>query len=187
VLSTLVAAVLVVAVLFAGWLWYCERRRAEALSQLCIALAGHADAARAPFELLQQAGRRRVELARGGDNRPGTFDNPGQCPCRHTYTCATKTIVLNAWPNPNPNPVRGFPWNAPAREAEPWSCPGNCVVVCTRVWRGWVVVRLANGAILMHIHTYAQYHCKEPGDPDVNRAPAGEALPPEPEAGDVQP
>jgi hypothetical protein len=81
---------------------------------------------------------------------------------------------------PNPNPVKGFPWNAPPRDPELLPCPGNCVIVCTKVWRGWVVVQHQNGVINMHIHTFAQYHCKEPTDPDRNKEPEGEKLPPEP-------
>jgi hypothetical protein len=163
-----------------GWQWRLTQRRLDAARHLGVALAGHA-AEGTPFELLQQAGGRAGELASGGDNSPGTFDNRDSCPCRHSYTCATKTIQLNAWPNPKPNPVAGFPWNAPPRKMETWACPGNCVIVPTRIWRGWRVVQLANGTILMHIHTFTQYHCKEPTDPDINKVPEGGILPPKPE------
>jgi hypothetical protein len=172
--------ILLVAALGLGWLWWQQQRRAAGLANLAHALAGHADAAHTSFGLLQQAAGGFVQLAQGGDNSAGVFANMDSCPCRQTYTCATDTIQLNAWPNPNPNPVLGFPWNAPPRERETWDCPGNCVIVPIKIWRGWVVVQLANGQILMHIHTFTQYHCKEPDDPDINKPPEGWELPPKP-------
>ena len=182
---------LLVAALWLGWMWLSEKRRADGLAGLASALAGHAaghaDAANTPFELLQQAGGGFVLLAQGGDNSAGIFANMDSCPCRQTYTCATKTLVLNRWPNPNPNPVAGFPWNAPPRAPEPWPCPGNCVIVPTKIWRGWVVVQLAPGVILMHIHTFTQYHCKEPTDPDIGEPPEGYELPPKLETGPIEP
>jgi hypothetical protein len=174
--------------LWLGWKWRGERRRAQFLQYQAVVLAGHADPARTPFELLQQAVPvpQWTQLAKGGDLHAGVFDNKDQCPCRHTYTCASTIIALNAWPNPVPNPVAGFPWNAPPREKELLPCPGNCVAVCTEVWRGWTVVQnQANGKIQIVINTLAQYHCKEPKDPDASKPPKGEELPPKP--GDVIP
>lgn len=175
-----------------GWMWWREKRRADGLAHLANVLAGHAaghaDSATTPFELLQQGGGGNIAvLAKGGDNSAGVFANMNACPCRQTYTCATRTVALNRWPNPNPNPVAGFPWNAPPRAPEPWPCPGNCVIVPMKIWRGWVVVRLPNGAILMHIHTFTQYHCKEPTDPDIGRPSEGYELPPRPETVPIQP
>lgn len=158
------------------------------LKRTIAVLAGLADRSRAPFELLQQAiGQAApvndwVELANGGDNRAGTFEGMDNCPCRRTYTCATDTIALNAWPNPNPNPINQFPWNAPKPKAEPWDCPGDCVVVCTRIWRGWSVWKdTTTGNIQLNINTFAQYHCKKPDDPANDKAPQGGELPPRPQ------
>lgn len=183
--SALAYLVLIAAALGLGWLWLTERRRAAAQANLAAVLAGHARDD-TPFELLQQAGGGWVELASGGDTKTrGTFANMKSCPCRMTYTCATKSIALNAWPNPNPNPVAGFPWNAPPRKAEPWPCPGTCVVVPIKIWRNWSVVQNANGNIVIHIHTLTQYHCKLPDDPDINKPPEGWQLPPKP--GEIEP
>ena len=184
-LTELLGVALVAAAAWVIWRLQQERGRANALQRHIIALTGHADLARTPVDFLQQGFGGFTELANGGDNSAGVFANMDACPCRKTYTCATTTIVLNAWPNPAPNPVFGFPWNAPPRDPEPWPCPANCVVVCTDVWRGWVVVQLANGQILMHIHTFAQYHCKLPTDPERENPPRGEELPPRP--GEVTP
>ena len=148
-------------------------------------LVGAADPTFAPFELRQQGAKLGDwwMVAQGGDTSPGTIDNLGACPCEHTYTVATTTFVLNVWPNPNPNPIAGFPWNAPPRKL-PYAfekCSGNCVQVCTKVWRGWMVVQnRTTGAIHLDISTFAQYHCKTPTDPDVKKKPEGEELPPEP-------
>jgi hypothetical protein len=111
--------VLLAAAFGVGWLWWQQQRRAARLANLVHALAGHADAATTPFELLQQAAGGFKQLTQGGDNSAGIFANMDSCPCRMTYTCASKIMPLNAWPNPNPNPVLGFPWNAPPREREP--------------------------------------------------------------------
>lgn len=160
-----------------------RRQMQSALDRLAV-LAGHANAAGVAFELLQQAAQFGdwVELASGGDNHAGTFSNRDSCPCRHTYTCKTITFQLNAWPNPNPNPLQRFPWNAPPREKELWPCPEPCVFVCTEVWRGWRVLRnVKTGQIQMNINTFAQYHCKEPSDPDRDKPPKGEELPPPPD------
>lgn len=102
-------ALIVVAALC--WGLHRQRRRVQTLVNQVTVLAGHADAARTPFELLQQAAGINdwVELANGGDNHSGTFDNRDNCRCRHSYTCATNTIQLNGWPNPNPNPIQQSP------------------------------------------------------------------------------
>ena len=143
-------------------------------------LAGHARAADTPFELLQQAAQQWVQIASGGDNRPGVFNNLDACPCQHTYSCASRTIAINAWPNPVPNPIRGFPWNAPPRAPAPWNCRGNCLIVPTRIWRGWSVMQGPKGQLQVNINTFTQYHCKEPDDPDINKPPDGYELPPKP-------
>jgi hypothetical protein len=164
------------------------RARIRALEALAGVLAGHADAARTPFELLQQAAQVTDwwQIAEGGDTSAGAIDNLDSCPCQHTYTVATTTLVLNAWPNPNPNPVVGFPWNAPPRAPADLRCSGTCVQVCTKVWRGWSVVKeRTTGKLQMNICTFAQYHCKEPTDPDKDKKPDGEELPPKP--GEITP
>jgi hypothetical protein len=181
-LMNLIAAILAVAVVVLFRRWRQQQRVAEGFFARASVLAGHADLSRTPFDLLQQGiGVPRITiLAQGGNLKAGVFAGLGKCPCQHTYTVATTIFPLNAWPNPIPNPLAGFPWNAPPRQPEPWQCPGNCVVVCTEVWRGWMVVQL-NNRIQMNIHTFAQYHCKPPNDPDAGKPPQGEELPPRPE------
>jgi len=176
----IVFVILLAAALTLAWLWRRERQRADGLANLANVLAGHAKAAETPFDLLQQAAGNWVRLAQGGDNSAGVFANINSCPCRMTYTVATNIIPINRWPNPNPNPVLGFPWNAPPREAEPWPCPGNCVIVPIKIWRGWVVMQGPQGQLQVNIHTFTQYHCKEPTDPDINKPPDGWELPPRP-------
>ncbi len=174
--------ILFVIALWLGWKLAAERRRVAGLKTYASMLAGYADLGRAPFEVLQQITFDWVQIAQGGDNSPGTFANMNACPCRHTYTCATIQFPLNAWPNPNPDPTKGFPQNAPPRAREPWPCPGNCLIVPTKIWRGWDVQQnTKTGAIVLNINTFCQYHCKEPTDPDINKAPEGAMLPPKPE------
>lgn len=180
VIFPFIALILFIAVLALMFLWRRERQRAEASANLAHVLAGHADAATTPFELLQQAGGQWAQLAQGGDNSAGIFANMNSCPCRMTYTCATNVIPLNAWPNPKPNPVNFFPWNAPPRQREPWPCPGTCVIVPIKIWRGWRVMQGPRGQLQLNVNTFTQYHCKEPTDPDINKPPEGWELPPKP-------
>jgi hypothetical protein len=157
--------------------------RISALETLAGVLAGHADPATTPFALRQMAANIGDwwQIDEGGDTQAGEIDHLGACPCEHDYTVATTNFVLNAWPNANPNPVAGFPWNAPPRKASTVACTGNCILVCTKVWRGWSVVQnRKTGAVEMNISTLAQYHCKEPADPDAGKKPEGEELPPKP-------
>lgn len=189
VILPVIAVLLLVGVAALGFLWSRERRRAQTLAGLTHVLAGHADVANTPFELLQQAGGQWVQLAKGGDVSAGIFANMNSCPCRMTYTVATNIFPINAWPNPKPNPVAGFPWNAPPRQREPWPCPGACVIVPIKIWRGWMVMQGPQGQLQVNIHTFTQYHCKEPTDPDINKPPEGWELPPrppEPEKPDVE-
>jgi hypothetical protein len=175
----LLAGVLVAVIVGVVWAWRREQRASAALRRRLAVLAGHVDPLRTPFVLLQQ--RLPIEVARGGDLREGTFDNLGQCPCQHSVTCATIDFRLNRWPNPVPNPLAGFPWNAPPRSTVTWTCPDGCVRVCTDVWRNWSVVQSVNGGFVLCINTFAQYHCKLPDDPASHEPPRGEELPPKPD------
>ena len=174
----LLAGVLVAVVIGLAWAWRREQRITAGLRMRVAVLAGHADPSRTPFVLLQQHS---IEIARGGDLREGTFENYGLCPCQHSVTCATIDFILNRWPNPVPNPLAGFPWNAPPRSTDTWTCQDGCVRVCTEVWRNWSVVQSPRRGIVLCINTFAQYHCKLPDDPAVNDPPRGEELPPKPE------
>jgi hypothetical protein len=186
VIFPIISSFLLVVALALVFLWRREQKRAATTATLTHILAGHANTATTPFELLQQAGPGGwVQLAKGGDLSPGVFANMKSCPCRMTYTCATNVFPINAWPNPNPNPINLFPWNAPPRAPEPWPCPGKCVVVCIKVWRGWCVMSGPLGQLQVNVSTLAQYHCKEPTDPDVNKPPEGEELP-KPKKPDVE-
>ena len=176
----LLAATLAVALILVAWQWRRQQRLTDTFRGLATVLAGYADPRRTPFELLQQVIGGPVAIAQGGDNHAGIFGTLGSCPCQHTYTVASILIPINAWPNPAPNPLAGWPWNAPPRAPEPWQCPAGCGLVCTDVWRGWMVVQMPNGNLQMNLHTYAQYHCKLPNDPDAGKPPRGEELPPRP-------
>jgi hypothetical protein len=172
-----------------------ERSRRARLTRTATLLAGHARNPDMPFPLLFQGdwgddggwgwGGWGEEpewrlIASGGNTQAGKFANRGICPCQHTYTVATNFFPINAWPNPVPNPLRAFPWNTPPSAPEPWKCPGNCVLVATKVWRGWDVIQGANGKLEFQAHTFTQYHCKPPNDPDIGKPPEGAELPPRP-------
>jgi hypothetical protein len=179
-----VAVVLFVVACGLGLALFRERSRAAGLARRGAVLAGHARNPDMPFQLLLQGDWGDEDawrlIASGGDNKPGRFANRGICPCQHTYTVATNFFAINAWPNPVPNPLRGFPWNAPPPAPEPWACPGNCVLVATKVWRGWDVLQGPNGQLEFQVHTFTQYHCKKPNDPDIGKPPEGAELPPKP-------
>ena len=174
----LLAGALVAVIIVVGWAWRRERRATAALRRRVAVLAGHADPSRTPLALLQQDS---IEVARGGDLREGTFENFDICPCQRTVTCATIDFILNRWPNPAPNPLLGFPWNAPPRSTDTRPCTGDCVLVCTDVWRNWSVVVSPRRGIVLCINTFAQYHCKLPDDPERELPPRGEELPPRPD------
>ena len=64
---------------------------------------------------------------------------------------------------PNPQSGRGFSLErAAASRPSLGLVPAIVSSFATEYRRGWVVVQLAPGVILMHIHTFTQYHCKEP-------------------------
>jgi hypothetical protein len=42
----------------------------------------------------------------------------------------------------------------------------------THIWHGWsAYVNAANGQMVFNCMTFAQYHCKLPNDPDINKPP----------------
>jgi hypothetical protein len=109
-------------------------------------------------------------VARGGDTRPGRTGGVGNCPCQSEYTVATDQSIINAWPNQAA--VVACANNPPAADLPFWSCSDDCVRVWTHVWRGWMVVRhRGTGQLRFNCHTFAQYHCKKPDDPALDKPP----------------
>lgn len=109
-------------------------------------------------------------VAEGGNTNPGTFGGLGFCPCQSEYTVATNQIVINAWPNPAQ--VAACTANPPPPAPAEWECPEDCVQVMTHLWHGWMVVQnIQTGQLKFNCHTFAQYHCKKPNDPDRDKPP----------------
>lgn len=108
-------------------------------------------------------------VLKGGNLQGGAMGPLGLCPCQHDYTVATNQIPLAAIPNAaQVAAMLNYPPDAPAV----FQCPEDCVLVKTRRWRGWMVVQNVNtGAIILNCHSFAQYHCKKPGDPDREKPP----------------
>jgi hypothetical protein len=111
-----------------------------------------------------------VQIAQGGNTKPGIIGGLDQCPCQKEYTVATNQVAINAWPNPaQVNACNNAP---PAAEKPGFKCADNCIQVMTHLWHGWTVMQnTKTGQILFNCETFAQYHCKKPDDPDVNKPP----------------
>ena len=109
-------------------------------------------------------------IDQGGNNQFGHTDGIGNCPCQSEWTCATAQTPVAAWPVPGM--AAACAANPPAAQAASIPCATSCVQVMTHIWHGWDVVQnTKTGAIVFNCHTYAQYHCKLPNDPDRNRPP----------------
>lgn len=117
-------------------------------------------------------------VAGGGDNDEGNIGGRGRCPCQKEYTVATR----RTWYLRPPNRLRrqACLLNPPAPAPAEWKCAEDCVQVMTHVWHGWTLVRSRwTGIYQLNCHTFAQYHCKRPDDPDVERPPARTPPPPD--------
>lgn len=161
--------VLSLALMLFGWR---QRKIASGLRQRLHLAAPYLVRSGAPFEEIEPLFDflKWKVIAQGGNTNPGKFGGLGNCPCQKEYTVATNQVILNAWPNPAQ--VAACAANPPAPEAALWRCPDDCVQVMTHIWHGWTVVQnVQNGQILFNCHTFAQYHCKRPDDPDRNRPP----------------
>jgi hypothetical protein len=114
-------------------------------------------------------------VEQGGDMHTGRFGGRGQCPCRRGYSLATRSIVLplNAWtPAVRAALAARCAANPPPVAAPDWKCPDPCQHVLTHVWHGWSVLRNRKaGVFVFHCHTFGQYHCKLPTDPDFDKPP----------------
>jgi len=166
---------------------YLAHRRARDAEERLEDSLGHLAASDIPidvFEIFQKP--RRFRLIRKSPNaRPGFFANFGRCPCQSTYTVNT---VQQRFANmPNQAQLNACLANPPPPRAEPWACPGNCVLVRTHVWSGWKLYRdVRLGGFLLNCNTYAQYHCKDPEDPARNDPPKTDPPDPPPEPPDVE-
>ena len=126
-----------------------------------------------PFGLeLLQAGPflRYKEIARGGNTKRGKTGGFGNCPCQMQYTVATIQVRFPA--RPNAAQIAGAIANPPAPDRLLVPCAGICIHVMTHTWTGWVLLQdLQTGQFLLNNHTFAQWHCKLPNDPDVEKPP----------------
>lgn len=167
-LTVLLALALVAVVIFAVVQW----TSASAINKLLEATAPFLIRAGFPFGLVAQAGpfRRWTEQARGGNTKRGVTGGFGNCPCQKQYTVAT--IQVNFPARPNAAQIAAATANPPAPDNLLVPCKGNCVNVMTHIWHGWVLL-LDNqtGNFLLNNHTFAQWHCKLPNDPDVEKPP----------------
>ena len=162
---------LVLAAALAAFSWM-QWRRAEALRQRLQMAAPYIVRSGAPFEeiapLIQPDDWKTI--AQGGNNKPGQFGGIDNCPCMKQYSVATQQVVLNAWPNPAQ--VAACAANPPAAKAPLWNYTDDCVQVMTHIWHGWRVAQgIKTGQLVFNCHTFAQYHCKKPDDPDRNKPP----------------
>ena len=126
----------------------------------------------APLEEIQPifAAEEWEMIGSGGNTNPGNTGNIDMCPCQSEYTVATQQVVINVFPNPAQ--VAACAANPPAPAAPTLKCADDCVQVMTHLWRGFTVVRNVNtGQIKFNCHTFAQYHCKKPDDPERYRPP----------------
>ena len=125
-----------------------------------------------PFEILEPLLNfgEWVQIASGGQNKPGKIGGKNLCPCQSEYTCETDQVVINAWPNPQQ--VAACNANPPAPEAAGWDCKEDCVQVMTHIWHGFSVVKSQiTGQLRFNCNTFAQYHCKKPTDPERDKPP----------------
>jgi hypothetical protein len=169
VIAIVILAVLIVLLFFFVWRF---RSAAEELKQRLIIAAPYIVRSDAPFEEIEPLfgfGEWK-EIAKGGNVNPGRFGGRGSCPCQSEYTVANNQVIINAWPNPAQ--VAACANNPPPPQAAWWKCPDDCVQVMTHMWRGWTVVKnRKNGQLRFNCYTFAQFHCKKPGDPDIEKPP----------------
>lgn len=83
---------------------------------------------------------------------------------------ATRQQVIPNWPNGAA--IAACAANPPPPDGAVWKCADDCVQVMTHIWRGWMVVRhQRTGQLKLNCETFAQFHCKKPSDPDVEKPP----------------
>ena len=119
-----------------------------------------------------------VVVKEGGNNQEGNVGNLGLCPCQKEYTVNTKQTAHRQMPNAGQ--IANCVNNPPPADPAEWKCPDDCVQVMTHIWHGWTIVRnRRTGQFKLNCHTFAQYHCKKPGDPAIDQEP--EDGPPSPD------
>jgi hypothetical protein len=167
-LTVLLALALVAVVVVALVQW----KRAAAINKLLEETAPFLIRAGFPFGLAADFGpfRRWKLVEQGGNTKRGNTGGRDHCPCQKEYTVAT--IQVNFPARPNAAQIAAATANPPAPDNRVWPCNGNCVNVMTHVWHCWyLMLDNQNGTFLLNSHTMAQFHCKLPTDPDVEKPP----------------
>jgi hypothetical protein len=149
-----------------------ERTKASKLNKLLEATAPFLFKAGFPFGLPLQGwpfGQWK-HIASGGNTKAGVTGGFGNCPCQKQYTVATIQVVFPA--RPNAAQIAAATFNKPAPDKLVVHCEDNCVSVMTHIWHGWVLLQdTVTGQFLLNNETFAQFHCKKPNDPDVEKPP----------------
>jgi hypothetical protein len=149
-----------------------ERGKASKLNKLLEASAPFLFKAGFPFGLpLQGWPFQRWQLvASGGNTNAGVTGGLGNCPCQKEYTVKTIQVVFPA--RPNAAQIAAATFNKPAPDKPAFPCKDNCVNVMTHIWHGWLLFQdTVTGQCLLNNETFAQFHCKKPNDPDVEKPP----------------
>jgi hypothetical protein len=109
-------------------------------------------------------------VEKGGVTDPGIVADLGRCPGMRVYTVRTQQTFHPSRPNSERLKVC---LTGPPRPAEPSDrCADDCLMVRTHIWHGWTLSQnVTTRQWLLNCYTFAQYRCRKPGDPKLNKPP----------------
>ena len=109
-------------------------------------------------------------VTRGGNTRFGVHGGHGACPCERNFTINTVQKFYDK--RPTRKQLKDGLKNPPPHNPIGHKCAGDCVHVLTHLWHGWMLYHHPRKKRWrVNFVTFAQFHCKNPDDPDRKRKP----------------